>query len=53
MDFPAAGQRTNDHEQFRDSGAGTPVEQLHYLGVLLHGPARTVRSLTGGLALLR
>lgn len=53
VDFPAAGQQTNDYEQFRATVANTAPDRLRYLGVLLHGPAKTVRSLTGGLALLR
>ena len=51
--FPVAGQQTNEYEQFRDTVASTAPGQLRCLGLLLHGPAKAVRSLTGGLALLR
>lgn len=53
VDFPHAGQQTNDYETFRHTVASTPEPDLRYLGVALHGPAKIVRSLTGGLPLLR
>jgi hypothetical protein len=53
VDLPRAGQQTNDYETFRRTVAGTPEPDLRYLGIALHGPAKLIRSLTGGLPLLR
>ena len=51
--FPTAGQQTTDYEAFAATVAGTPTAQLTYLALLLGGPAKPVRRLTGGFALLR
>ncbi|WP_092864827.1 DUF2000 family protein [Quadrisphaera sp. DSM 44207] len=53
VDLPAVGQQTTDYEAFCAAVAATAAADLAYAGVLLHGPARAVRSLTGGLPLLR
>lgn len=53
VDFPSVGQQTNDYGEFRRVVAGTPEPDLRYLGVALHGPAKAVRAVTGGLPLLR
>jgi hypothetical protein len=53
VDLPSAGQQTNDYEAFRHTVASTPEPDLRYVGIALHGPARVIRSLTGGLPLLR
>jgi hypothetical protein len=49
--FPVNGHQTNDYDAFRAMVASTP--ELGYLGLALYGPAKTIRSLTGSLALLR
>ena len=51
--FPAAGQTTNDYEDFRATVARTPSRELEYLGLTVAGPKRAVGRLTGSLALLR
>jgi hypothetical protein len=53
IDFPTFGQQTNDYEEFRARVATTPPAELDYLGILLRGTPRSVRKLTGSLALLR
>src|SRR5215471_3491427 len=53
VDFPAAGQTTNDYEKFRAMVATTKPDELRYVGVALRGPADTVRTLTRRLSLLR
>jgi hypothetical protein len=49
--FPVNGHQTNDYEAFRSMVAS--VESPAYLGLALYGPGKTIRSLTGSLALLR
>jgi hypothetical protein len=53
VDFPAAGQETNDYDEFRRRVATTPADELEYLGVALYGPRRAVGRLTGRFPLLR
>jgi hypothetical protein len=50
-DLPAFGQQTNDYEAFR--AAVREAEQLAYLGLVVCGPPKPVRAVTGSLALLR
>jgi hypothetical protein len=49
--FPVAGQETTDYDEFRASVASTP--RPAYLAVLISGPPKSVRALTGQLGLLR
>jgi len=51
VDMPAPGQRTNDYDEFRAAVASDA--ELAYLGILLSGPPKPVRALTGQLGLLR
>lgn len=51
VDLPAAAHTTNDYEVFRDQVGRAP--ELQYLGVLVSGPKRAVRSVTGQFGLLR
>ncbi len=51
--FPAFGQRTTDYAAFGAQLARTPSAALAHLGLVLHGPRRTVARLTGSLPLLR
>jgi hypothetical protein len=53
VDLPAAGQQTTDYDEFRAAVAGVEAAELRYLAVLVSGPPRTVRKLTGSLGLLR
>ena len=53
VDLPAAGQRTTDYDTFRAAVAQADPAQLRYLAVLVSGPPKTVRKLTGSLGLLR
>ena len=49
--FPTTGQTTTDYDAFRAMVAQTA--EPDYLGLALYGPGRTLRRLTGCLALLR
>jgi len=51
VDFPAAGQTTTDYEAFRAAVAEDP--EPAYLGLLVHGAKKPVRTVTGALGLLR
>jgi hypothetical protein len=51
VDLPAAAHTTNDYDVFRDEVGRAP--ELEYLGVLISGPRRAVRSVTGQFGLLR
>jgi len=53
VDLPAAGQQTTDYEAFRAAVAEANVAELRYLAILVSGPPKTVRKLTGSLGLLR
>ena len=51
--LPQAGQQTTDYDEFRAVVGRTPANDLDLAGVLLCGPARAVRGLTGSFGLLR
>ena len=51
VDMPAPGQRTNDYDEFRTAVASE--SDLKYLGILVSGPPKPVRAVTGQLGLLR
>lgn len=51
--LPAAGQRTTDYDAFRDAVAACDTASLEPAGMLIAGPARAVRRLTGSFGLLR
>ena len=51
VDFPAPGQRTTDYDEFRAAVASDA--DLAYLAVLITGPPKIVRAVTGQLGLLR
>ena len=51
--FPAAGQTTTDYAAFRTAVAATPTAELGLIAVLVCGPTKLIRGLTGGLALMR
>jgi hypothetical protein len=53
VDLPTAAQQTNDYDVFRAAVASPGPGALGYLGVLVSGPPKTVRRLTGSLGLLR
>lgn len=53
VDMPSFGHQTNDYGEFRASVAATQPDELVYLGVLISGPAKAVRAVTGQLGLLR
>jgi len=53
VDLPAAGQQTTDYDEFRAAVAEAEAAELRYLAVLVSGPPKTVRKLTGSLGLLR
>lgn len=53
VDLPAAGQQTTDYDAFRAAVTDTDPDELTYLAVLVSGPPKTVRKLTGSLGLLR
>lgn len=53
VDLPAAGQLTTDYDEFRAAVAEVEAVELRYLAVLVSGPPKTVRKLTGSLGLLR
>ena len=51
--FPAVGQTTTDYEAFRAAVADTATEDLAPVAVLVCGPAKPIRSLTGSFGLMR
>ncbi len=53
VDFPSFGQQTNDYGEFRAAVAATPPDELVYLAMLISGPKKAVRAVTGQLGLLR
>jgi hypothetical protein len=53
VDLPAAGQQTTDYDEFRTAVAEAEPGELQYLALLVSGPPKTVRRLTGSLGLLR
>jgi hypothetical protein len=53
VDLPAAGQQTTDYAAFCSEVERAPAAELRYLAVLVTGPAKAVKAVTGSLALLR
>jgi hypothetical protein len=53
VDLPAHAQATNDYDELTAHVAASEPAALAYLAVLVCGPSRAVRSLTGRLSLLR
>jgi hypothetical protein len=51
VDLPAQAQQTNDYDEFRAAVASTA--ELAYLAILVSGPPKAVRAITGQLGLLR
>ena len=51
--FPAAAQATTDYDAFRGAVAATPTAELQLIAVLVCGPAKRVRRLTGSFGLMR
>ena len=51
IDMPAPGHRTTDYDEFRAAVASDA--DLAYLGILVSGPPKAVRAVTGQLGLLR
>lgn len=48
-----AAQESKTYPEYEGRLAVTPGSRLHFLGIALWGPARTVNKLTGSLPLLR
>jgi hypothetical protein len=53
VDLPAEGQQTTDYDEFRAAIAATQPDELAYLAMLVSGPKKAVRAITGQLGLLR
>lgn len=53
VDFPSKGQQTTDYDEFRSAIATTHPDELAYLAMLISGPKKAVRAVTGQLGLLR
>lgn len=53
IDVTEAAQRAKDYRAYEIRISSLRHDDLRYLGFCLHGPAALVRSLTGGLPLLR
>ena len=51
--FPALGQTTTDYDASRDAVGSVPTGELVFAAVLVAGPAKAVRRLTGSFGLLR
>jgi hypothetical protein len=51
VDMPAPAHRTNDYDEFR--AAVVSDHELAYLGMLVSGPPKHVKAITGQLGLLR
>jgi hypothetical protein len=51
VDLPSPGQQTTDYDEFRAAVAASP--ELDYLAILVSGPPKIVRAITGQLGLLR
>ena len=51
--MPSFGHQTNDYDEFRAAVAATQPDELVYLGILISGPKKPVRAVTGQLGLLR
>ena len=53
VDFTDAAQQTRTYDEYTRRLAGTAGDDLSYLGVALHGPAKVVNRFTGSLPLVR
>jgi hypothetical protein len=53
VDLPSQGQQTTDYDEFRAAIAATRPDELGYLAILISGPKKAVRAVTGQLGLLR
>jgi hypothetical protein len=53
FDFAAPAQESRTYPDYQERMAATPADELAYLGIGLYGAQRTVKKLTGNLALLR
>jgi hypothetical protein len=53
VDLPTQGQQTTDYDAFRAAVGATHPDELAYLGMLISGPKKAVRAVTGQLGLLR
>jgi hypothetical protein len=51
--LPSVAQTTTDYETFRAAVANTATEDLAPVAVLVCGPAKPIRSLTGSFGLMR
>ena len=51
--FPALGQTTTDYDAFTAAVNDTPTAELELIAVLVCGPAKPIRSLTGSFGLMR
>ena len=53
VDFTDAAQQTRTYDEYTRRLAGTAGDDLSYLGLALHGPAKIVNRFTGSLPLVR
>jgi hypothetical protein len=53
VDFPTAGQDTNDYDDYARRVEETPASDLRYCAVAIYGPRRDVADVTGRLSVLR
>ncbi len=53
IDLISATRHTRSYEEYATELAATPIEELAYFGLALHGPQKLVKQYTGSLALLR
>jgi hypothetical protein len=53
VDFTDCAQRSRNYDDYASLLATSTNESINYLGVGLHGPAKSVNKLTGNLRLLR
>jgi hypothetical protein len=53
VDFTDCAQRSRNYDDYASLLATCTNETINYLGVALHGPAKTLNKLTGNLRLLR
>ncbi|MCU0495229.1 MAG: DUF2000 domain-containing protein [Chloroflexaceae bacterium] len=51
--FSNAAQSSPTYAAYTSKLATTPLEELHFLGLALHGPKKAVNKLTGNLPLLK
>jgi hypothetical protein len=53
IDLISATRRTRSYEEYAAELANTPIDELAYFGLALHGPQKLINKYTGSLALLR